>query len=344
VGTRARGDGALANAGAGVRIAWSDRNRLIGCRFQDEPFVYYNVVSGNGRSGLHIRNSDDVVVHANFLGVGADNTTLIPNAGDGILVDGDSEGTQVGGVIPLGNVAAGNRRNGIAVRDTARGFITFNTFGGLLAFKGAAPNGGSGLLVTSTGGDNLARTNVFSGNAGNGVTITGAARGVTLDPNIVGATTNGMSPLPNGRNGVEVSGTAHDNVIGGNRRSVIPQNTFSGNTGHGLVIRGRAHDNRVINSYVGTKIFGREALPNGRGGILIADRARDNVIGVAGVRPANLVSGNAGNGVTLGPRTARNRFVDDFVGLARDGAQLPNSGLAILDEGRGNVFERAAVR
>jgi hypothetical protein len=100
----------------------------------------------------------------------------------------------------------------------------------------------------------------------------------------------------------------------------------------------------VINSYVGTKIFGREALPNGRGGILIADRARDNVIGVAGVRPANLVSGNAGNGVTLGPRTARNRFVDDFVGLARDGAQLPNSGLAILDEGRGNVFERAAVR
>ena len=32
------------------------------------------------------------------------------------------------------------------------------TFGGLLAFKGAAPNGNDGLLVTFTGGGNLART------------------------------------------------------------------------------------------------------------------------------------------------------------------------------------------
>jgi hypothetical protein len=61
------------------------------------------------------------------------------------------------GSIPLGNVSAGNGQNGIAVAGPAAKFITFNTFGGLLAFKGAAPNGNDGLLVTSAGGGNLAR-------------------------------------------------------------------------------------------------------------------------------------------------------------------------------------------
>ena len=47
--------------------------------------------------------------------------------------------------------------NGIEVADKVSGFTTFNTFGGLLAFKGAAPNGQNGILITSTGGDNLVK-------------------------------------------------------------------------------------------------------------------------------------------------------------------------------------------
>jgi len=60
---------------------------------------------------------------------------VVANNGDGVLIDGSSQSTQVGGVIPLGNVSAGNVRNGIEVAGTAAGFITFNTFGGLLAFN-----------------------------------------------------------------------------------------------------------------------------------------------------------------------------------------------------------------
>ena len=90
-------------------------------------------------------------------------------------MDGSSRNTQVGGVIPLGNVSAGNGQNGIEVTGTVSGFTTFNTFGGLLAFKGAAPNGNDGLLITSTGGSNLARTNVFSGNRNNGIELAGNA-------------------------------------------------------------------------------------------------------------------------------------------------------------------------
>ncbi len=58
-------------------------------------------------------------------------------------------------MIPLGNVSSGNGLNGIEVTGKTTGFVTFNTFGGLLAFKGAAPNGNDGLRITSTGGNNL---------------------------------------------------------------------------------------------------------------------------------------------------------------------------------------------
>ena len=76
------------------------------------------MLSGNGGNGLRITNSNDTTVQANFMGVGANNATIVANGGDGLLVSGSSTNTQVGGVIPLGNVISGNNRNGIEV--TAR--------------------------------------------------------------------------------------------------------------------------------------------------------------------------------------------------------------------------------
>ncbi|MCH9720346.1 MAG: right-handed parallel beta-helix repeat-containing protein [Actinomycetia bacterium] len=338
IGTTANGNSALGNRGDGVQMVAAPRNKLIGCTFVENPFVYYNVLSGNGGHGLVITDSHNVTVHANFFGVGANNTALLPNQGNGILVEGSSRNTQVGGVIPLGNVSAGNKANGIEVKDKVTGFITFNTFGGLLAFKGAAPNGRNGLLITSTGGDNLARTNVMSGNAGNGIRIAGRARGVTVDPNIVGATTDGQSPLPNGKHGVVLAGRAHNNVIGGTRESVIPQNLFSGNLGYGLVLQGDVHNNLIQETFIGTEVFGEKALPNQKGGILVTDDANNNFVGLRTKNPANIISGNIGNGVTLTERTRDNVFDNNYIGLDRTGRDLPNSGQPVSDSGTANVF------
>jgi hypothetical protein len=349
VGTTADGDAAIGNGLDGVNITDADRNTLQGCKFTNNPFVYYNVVSGNGGNGLRISNSDNIVVQANFFGVGANNTTVVANRLDGILVDGTSTNVQVGGVIPLGNVVSGNTRNGIEVRDKVNGFITFNTFGGLLAFKGAAPNGRSGLLVTSTGGNNLARTNVFSGNIGHGIEISGRATGVTVDPNIVGLTTNGRTKLPNGGSGLVLAGQAHHNTVGGTRRSVIPQNLFSGNRGFGIAMVGSAHHNQVLDTFIGTAVFGLSGASNGRGGLLIAGSAHDNTIGSptsqgrVGTRgelrsPSNVISGNSGFGVGLGAGSRGNLVVNNYVGLDRLGRRLPNSGPAIVDAGVGNAL------
>lgn len=136
IGTDASGNAALGNTLDGVAIAGADGNSLIGCTFVENPFVYYNVISGNGQNGLRITDSDRTTVQVNFFGLGADNTTLVGNALDGILVNGTSVGTQVGGVIPLGNVTGGNGTNGIEVADTASFFTSFNTIRWIAGLQG----------------------------------------------------------------------------------------------------------------------------------------------------------------------------------------------------------------
>ncbi len=335
IGTTADGDAAIGNIADGVLISHANDNTLAGCLFVNNPFVYYNVLDGNGLNGLHITSSNGVLVQANFFGTGANNTTIVPNKGDGILVDGSSQNTQVGGVIPLGNVSAGNGLNGIEVAGTASYFETFNTFGGLLAFKGAAPNGNDGILITSTGGNQTVRTNVFSGNAANGIEIGGDASGVTVDPDMVGLNTVGNAILSNKNDGLLIDGTAHDNVIGGYLNSVIRQNTFSGNGVYGVAIVGQAHDNQVFNSYIGTSVSGLDGLGNRTGGVYIGGSAKHNTIGGANTDKnapqTNLISANYGIGVTLATGSSWSTILNNGIGRNRVNLPtLPNAGRPIV--------------
>ena len=335
VGTTANGNAAIGNTGDGVWINGASNNSLIGCQFVNNPFVYYNVLSGNGGNGLHITNANNITVQANFFGAGANNATIVANGGDGILVDGSSQNTQVGGVIPLGNVSAGNKKNGIEVTGTVSGFITFNTFGGLFAFQGAAPNGNDGVLITAGGGNQTVRTNVLSGNLNNGLEIGGNASGVNVNPDIIGLNTNGNAPLPNGNDGILLTGNAHNNTVGGYYVSVIPQNTFSGNGAYGLAITGGANNNQVFANFIGTNVLGTYALGNSLGGIYVGGSATNNIIGGTSTDPsmptANLISGNSGNGVTLAAGSSYISVINNNIGLDRFGkALIPNKGLPIV--------------
>ena len=66
VGTTASGIGDLGNQGDGVAIIGSDGNSLLGCTVVDNPFIYYNVVSGNGGNGILVTNSNNVTIRANI--------------------------------------------------------------------------------------------------------------------------------------------------------------------------------------------------------------------------------------------------------------------------------------
>jgi hypothetical protein len=352
VGTTANGLAALGNNGDGVAILESDSVTLSGCVFVDNPFIYYNVIGGNAGNGVHVTNSDNVVIQANFLGLGADNNTIVGNQLDGLLIDGSSRNTQVGGVIPLGNVISGNVQNGIEVAGTASGFSTLNTFGGTTAFFGAAPNGANGILITSTGGNQTIQTNVISGNTGNGIEIAGNAWGVSIVPNIVGLDTRGDGAFPNGGSGIVFSGNAHDNFVGGTdligNLSVIRQNTVSGNAGYGIEITGTAYNNVIADSAIGTNIQELAAIANGLGGVLVSSTGVGNIVGspLVGWTPLpspavshNVISGNTGPGVTLAAGTNYNAVINNYIGLNIVAQPvLPNGDPAILNNGGTNLI------
>jgi len=299
IGTDLTGKIALGNGQDGVAITNSNNNSLIGCTLFQNPFVFYNVIAGNRGNGLSINSSNNVTVQANFLGMGADNATSVPNQGNGLLVGGTSQNTQVGGVIPLGNVISGNTLNGILVRDAASGFVSFNTFGGIAAFQTlASPNGLDGILITSTGGNNTVRTCIISGNRGNGIEIAGNASGVQVTETSVGTNTDISGGIPNQGSGIVLRGEAHGNAIGGFQPSVEPENFVSGNEGYGIAVMDRAYNNSIFHTKMGLGAV-NVAIPNLAGGVLLDMGTSGTTIGGPTAPLQTVIQDNFGLGLYI---------------------------------------------
>ncbi|HEY1602374.1 MAG TPA: hypothetical protein VGG64_22420 [Pirellulales bacterium] len=317
IGTTASGDAALGNGADGVAIVDADNNSLIGCGFSNSPFVFYNVISGNNGNGLRVDNSSNTTIQANFFGMGADNQTAVANHRNGVEVEGNSSHTTMGGPIPLGNVDAANGENGIYLTDTASFFTSYNTFDGLAAFSTDRRfgNGQDGMLITSSGGNNLIRTNVVSNNLHDGIEITGNATDVRVVGNIVGMDTYGITPMGNAANGVEVGGNATNIVIGGPQPTfnVIPHNTISANGANGVAIVGNAHNITVNSGVIGTDLSGEHAFGNGQSGILVDQSAYGVTVGSVDPTLRLTVAANTGNGVSL-LNTHDNTIVNTFIG------------------------------
>ncbi|MES2789477.1 MAG: right-handed parallel beta-helix repeat-containing protein [Planctomycetota bacterium] len=303
IGTTASGNAALGNALDGVAIVNANNNSLIGCTQVQDPFIYYNVIGGNGGNGLRVNNSNDTTIQANFFGLGADNDTPVGNGLNGVVIEGTSTRTKMGGPIPLGNVVAANAENGIVLKDRVSDFVSFNSFVGLAAFttNPTLGNGKDGILVTSRGGNNLFRTNVISSNHDDGIEISGSAKGVIFTENIVGLNTNGSQAMGNGDNGIEIGGKARDITIGGPSPvfSVIPHNVISANGNNGIAISGKVKNIVVNSGFIGTDVKGITALGNANAGISIDSRTCTVQIGSAAPELLTIIAGNEGNGIEI---------------------------------------------
>jgi hypothetical protein len=348
IGTTASGITALGNSLDGVAIVNANGNSLIGCTFQQDPFVFYNVISGNGGNGLRVASSNDTTIQANFIGLGADNQTPVGNLLNGVLVEGTSARTVMGGPIPLGNVVAANWQNGIFVRDTASFFTTYNTFCGLAAFQTYTNlgNHGDGMLITSTGGNILIRTNVITENGNNGIEISGSAHDVRVAGNLIGLDTNGNAAMGNKNNGVQVGGNAHDIFIGGPQPTfnIIPHNAISANGANGVAIVGAAHNIQVSHSYIGTDLSGQNAFGNAQAGVFLGVGSYATTIGSADPNLLTVISGNLGNGVEM-RGTQGNTVVGSLIGTDALGLlPLPNLSNGVLISGSSdNVIGRTSA-
>ena len=127
------------------------------------------------------------------------------------------------------------------------------------------------------------RSNLLSGNAGDGVYVNGStSTGNVIAGNFIGTTANGLSALPNTTwvssttflgNGVEIAGAA-SNTIGGT--TVADRNIISGNVGNGVYINGTTATNNVVEgNYIGTDATGNVGLGN-TNGVEIVQRLRQH--------------------------------------------------------------------
>jgi parallel beta-helix repeat protein len=350
IGTDVTGDLALGNLQDGVAIVGANFNSLIGCTSTDSPFIYYNVLSGNGGNGLRVDNSNYTKIYANFFGLGKDNQTPVGNSGNGVVIEGSSTGTAMGGKIPLGNVVAANLQNGVVVKDTASNFISFNTFSGLAAFENYTNlgNGQDGILITSSGGNILVRTNVFSGNGNDGIEVTGAARDVHISLNIVGLNTPANAALPNKNNGIEVGGNAHDIEIGGVKDffSIAPKNIIGCNLGNGIAITGNAHNVVVNFSSIGTEAPDTTGtLGNKLAGIYLGPGTHSNTIGSSNPALSTVISANGGDGIQI-DGSSDNKILKCLIGVnTTNTGAFPNGGNGIsITNGFNNTIGGSLVK
>jgi hypothetical protein len=334
IGTSASGNSSLGNHLNGVLIEKANNNALLGVQDGQSPFIYYNVIGGNHLNGIEVRNSNHTTIFANFLGLGANDQSPVPNRKNGLLVSGSSAFTDMGGNIPLGNVASANGQNGVEVRDTASYFTSYNTFAGIAAFRNFTNlgNGNNGFLITSTGGHILIRTSLISANRNNGIEISGRATGVRLAENFIGLDATGTIPLGNRNNGLEISGSANNIVLGSvlGIPSITMRNLISANGGNGISIHGSVHHVQLEDSFIGTDFRGTQALPNLGAGVVISGRSSYITIGLPGSSRPTVISGNLGDGVVL------NGVRNVTVANANIGTTNPNlGGLPLRNGGNG---------
>ncbi len=120
IGVDATGLVAMANGGtAGIQVYNQSGMQIID-----------NVISGNTGHGITFLSGGDAfntTILGNFIGVGADGTTMIAND-DGIRIESDiANGTQIG-IAGQGNVIAGNRNSGIVLDGSSS--VTTTTIAG----------------------------------------------------------------------------------------------------------------------------------------------------------------------------------------------------------------------
>lgn len=218
IGTNAARTAALPNQAEGIAIYGGAQQNFVGFPGNNSLPGSGNLISGNLGAGLTISGAGTrfITVAANRIGTNGTGTAALPNGGAGVAVFGTT-GTfaaVLGGQLAnSGNLISGNAGHGVAVSDGAMVNLEANVVGLNAAGTAALGNGGSGVSIfggaTCNLGSNAPDTppNVLSGNALDGVTVSGAAT-AQLVRCAIGTDASGNAIIANGFAGVAVFGGA----------------------------------------------------------------------------------------------------------------------------------------
>jgi len=249
-----------------------------------------NVISGNLNNGVELdQGATGNLVQGNRIGTDVTGIVALGNEGVGIAIS--SSGNTIGGTtVDASNVISANQAGGIEIFTGSANLVQGNLIGTDASGTVALGNFVGVIVTNLAGGNTIGGTmpevgNVISGNQTTGVLLSGSD--TSVQGNLIGTDITGTKALGN-QNGLVLPGS--NNIVGGTATGA--RNVISGNVADGVLSGGT--DQVIEGNYIGTDITGTQALGNGGDGI---SAGSNTTIGVAGA--GNLISANGGNGISL---------------------------------------------
>jgi hypothetical protein len=337
IGLNATGTAAVGNLGSGV----VSQSNTTGTVTRD------NVISGQITNGAQLGYGLQIngVIAGNIIGLNATGTAAVPNASYGI----SASSTTVGGTSPADrNIISGNASGGIRAGDNL--IINGNYIGTDITGQLDLGNAGAGVVAEGanvtiggfTDSPGTGAGNVIAGNDQWGIHIgTATSIGTTVLGNLIGLAADGLTPLANGLAGVTVLSPSRNATIGGDDDDdgaadgiVRARNVIAGNrvAGINLSLSGSVLNTRIQGNYIGTDRTGAIAVGNASNGGVIIGNAPGTLLGGDTPGAGNLISGNAGSGVSISG-TGQATIQGNIIGLNAAGtAAIPNSndGITVL--------------
>lgn len=373
IGTTVSGTASAGNGGDGIAIfsgttlASANNNTVGGVTALDR-----NLVSGNKGNGVGITaqvggNANNNTLIGNYVGTDISGTGSIPNTGDGILINhadaggpASAQNNTVGGstnTTPNGsctgacNLVSGNGANGIGLwhSGVSGSIVNGNYVGTNLNGTSPIANGNIGIEVNETpnntvGGATPESRNIFSGNGGAGVFLTGAAAtGNVIQGNYIGTNANGSASVENQKMGIGIGSSpgalgANRDTIGGSQgissggACTGACNLISGNHDNGIFIVGTESYGHIIKgNFIGLSASGTSGIGNRLDGVGLLS-TQNNTVGGSEVADRNVISSNGDNGIIIvGASSTGNVVKGNYIGKDSYGNSSgnQNSGIAV---------------
>ena len=332
IGLNAAGTTAFGNNGAGVFLASSAQSNLIGGFSAGAR----NVISGNGNDGVVVTGATSTgnTVAGNFIGLDSGGTAALPNGWAGVDLQGGAANNTV-----ASNVISGNSQNGIYVISSFNS-IWGNIIGLNAAGTTALGNNYAGVSIVSgsqsnvIGGVTRAARNIISGNKNQGIYLGGSPVANNLiQGNYIGLNAAGAAAAANIWPGIEITGGASSNTIGGIAGA---RNFISGNASYGISLNNGASGNVIQGNTIGLNGANSAAIPNTSEGVICFVGAPGNQIGGTTPGAANLIAAGNYCGVRINDTASTNNTI-------RGNSIYGNTTGAIHLDGAGNQNLAAPV-
>ncbi|MDP3000797.1 MAG: right-handed parallel beta-helix repeat-containing protein [Bryobacterales bacterium] len=340
-----------------------DHNVIGGDRSRGRgPIGEGNLISGNGGSGIQIGGANNVII-GNLVGTDLSGTRAFGNGYDGVFVTGGVN-NRIGGPDPRDrNIISGNTVNGITINGPGNGNLVIGNYVGTdITGMIDLGNKGYGIGIELGGFNNVVQGNVSSGNLGTGILIsdTGSSYNGVIG-NRIGTNATGAKAIPNGQgvnvgfheasfnrigglrpeernlisgNGAALYITAAGNLVRGNYigtditgRQVLPNrgglNVSNGTRAfvEGNVIGGNGFAGVNVsssygyfgNNFIGADASGQTAIPNNGFGVMVT--GRHNIF------QTNVIANNRSGGIGIDPLGYNTIRRDWIYGNAAKGIQ-----------------------